>query len=255
MKMRPMILRLRSGSETPLSALRKRGPALTVSSLSLRWRPKTSSHLFALAFAEQAVVDEDALELVADGLVQQRRRHRRIDAAAEAEQHAVLADLRAHRFAGRLDEALHRPARFRAADAEHEVGEDLRCRAACARPRDETAGRRACASSPRSPRRASCPRWRWRENPWAASSGCRRGCSRFRVFASRPLKSGDGLRHVEMAAAIFAARARARLRRRATCRKAACRSRRRGSGCRNRKCACRAAARPWRRRWPGRRRK
>jgi hypothetical protein len=102
MKMRPMILRLRSGSETPLSALRKRGPGVDGEELELEVAPEDVLHLFALAFAQQAVVDEDALELVADGLVQQRRRHRRIDAAAQAEQHALLADLLAHRFAGRF---------------------------------------------------------------------------------------------------------------------------------------------------------
>ena len=61
--------------------------------LQLEVAPENVLHLLALAFAEQAVVDKDALELVADRLVQQRRRDRRIDAAAEAEQHAIRADL------------------------------------------------------------------------------------------------------------------------------------------------------------------
>ena len=44
-------------------------------------------HLVALAEAQQAVVDEHAGELGADGPVQQRRDHRGVDAAREAEQH------------------------------------------------------------------------------------------------------------------------------------------------------------------------
>ncbi len=45
-------------------------------------------HLRGLAFAQQAVVDEDAGELVADRLVDQHGRDRRIDAARQAADHA-----------------------------------------------------------------------------------------------------------------------------------------------------------------------
>ena len=55
--------------------------------------------LVALAGAHQAVVDEDAGELVADRLVDQHRRDRGIDAAGEAADHARLADLGADRLA------------------------------------------------------------------------------------------------------------------------------------------------------------
>ena len=65
---------------------------------------------------QQAVVDEHAGELVADGLVQQRRHHRRIDAAREPEQHAALADLRAYARDGVLDDAAGVPVGGAAAD-------------------------------------------------------------------------------------------------------------------------------------------
>ena len=50
-------------------------------------------HHFCLTRAQQAVVDEDAGELVADRLVQQRGRDGRIDAAAQAEHDLLIADL------------------------------------------------------------------------------------------------------------------------------------------------------------------
>ena len=50
-------------------------------------------HLLALAGPHQAVVDEDAGQLVADRLVDQHRGDRRIDAAGEAADDAALADL------------------------------------------------------------------------------------------------------------------------------------------------------------------
>jgi hypothetical protein len=60
--------------------------------------------LIALAEAQQAVVDEDAGELVADGPVQQRGDHGGVDAAGEAEQHLVVADLLAHPRDGVVDD-------------------------------------------------------------------------------------------------------------------------------------------------------
>src|SRR5436190_21283808 len=88
----------------------------------------TSEHLahdLGFPAAEHAVVDEDAGELVADGFVNERRRHAGIDAAAEAEDHAFVADLRADLFDGLLDVAAHRPAFAAAADVVDEVRDDL----------------------------------------------------------------------------------------------------------------------------------
>jgi hypothetical protein len=47
-------------------------------------------HLLGFVEAQQAVVDENAGELVADRAVDQRRRHRRIDAARKAEDDLLL---------------------------------------------------------------------------------------------------------------------------------------------------------------------
>ena len=48
-------------------------------------------HLVAFAQAQQAVIDEHAGELLADGAMQQRRDHRGIHAARQAQQHPAGA--------------------------------------------------------------------------------------------------------------------------------------------------------------------
>ena len=48
-------------------------------------------HLLGLALPQQAVIDEDAGELVADRLVDQHRGDRRIDAAGQAADHPPAA--------------------------------------------------------------------------------------------------------------------------------------------------------------------
>src|SRR5690606_7328358 len=82
--------------------------------------------LFAFAGAEQAVVNEDAGELLADGLVDERGGHGGIDSAGKAEEHAGffahgLADV-GDRVS---DEVLGRPVLSGAADALQEVANDI----------------------------------------------------------------------------------------------------------------------------------
>ena len=48
-------------------------------------------HLLGLVLAQQAVVDEDAGELVADRLVDEQRGDGRVDAAGERAEHALAA--------------------------------------------------------------------------------------------------------------------------------------------------------------------
>ena len=60
--------------------------------------------VLGLVLTEQAVVHEDARELIADGLVQQRRGHAGIHAAAEAEDDMTAADFLADARARFLDE-------------------------------------------------------------------------------------------------------------------------------------------------------
>ena len=88
--------------------------------------------LVAFVEAHEAVIDEHAGQLVADGLVQQRGDHRGIDAAGKAEQHLALAHLRAHARDGVFDDVADAPQRLAAADLAHEALEQLACPAACA---------------------------------------------------------------------------------------------------------------------------
>ena len=82
--------------------------------------------LLALVQPEQAVIDEDAGELVADRAVDQRRRDRRVHAAGESADDALVgADQLADPGDLGLDEVARRPVGRAAADLEEEVGEDL----------------------------------------------------------------------------------------------------------------------------------
>ena len=81
-------------------------------------------HLIALVQAQQTGVDEHADQLVADGLVQQRRHHRGIHAAGQAQQHLVPAHLRAHARDAVVDDVAGRPGVGAAADVAHEALED-----------------------------------------------------------------------------------------------------------------------------------
>ncbi|ENO87654.1 cytosine deaminase [Thauera linaloolentis 47Lol = DSM 12138] len=80
-----------------------------------------------LAFveAQQAVVDEHAGELVTDGAVDQRRGHRRVDAARQAEDNFLVTDLRADAPHGFVDVVGHVPVVAAAADIVHETPDHL----------------------------------------------------------------------------------------------------------------------------------
>ncbi len=80
-------------------------------------------HQVALVQAQQAVIDEHAGEVVADGAVNQRCRHRRIDSARQTEDDLLITDLRAnalHRFS---DVIAHDPVATAAADLSHKTCE------------------------------------------------------------------------------------------------------------------------------------
>src|SRR5262249_49170119 len=78
-------------------------------------------HALPLALAQQAVVDEDAMELLADRLVDQHRGHGGIDAAGEAADDAARADLAADLLDLLLAEGGHGPVAGGAGDAAHEA--------------------------------------------------------------------------------------------------------------------------------------
>ena len=76
-------------------------------------------------FSEQAVVDEDADELIADGFVQQGGDDGGIDPAGQAADDFGVADLLAHPADGVFDKPAHRPETRALADFVEEVLEEL----------------------------------------------------------------------------------------------------------------------------------
>ncbi|OPF33664.1 cytosine deaminase [Pseudomonas aeruginosa P47] len=81
-------------------------------------------HLVAFVQTQQAVVDEHAGQLVADGLVQQRGDHRGVHATGEAEQDLGGTDLGAHGSDGVVDDVRRGPQRGATADVEDEAREN-----------------------------------------------------------------------------------------------------------------------------------
>ena len=108
-----------------------------------------------LLLAQEAVVDEDARELVADRAMHERRRDRRVDAAGQRADHATVADLGADALDRLGDEGARRSRWARSGRRGTGSCAGPRARSACARPRDGTGCRtRPCRS--RRPRPASC---------------------------------------------------------------------------------------------------
>src|SRR5690606_36340179 len=81
-------------------------------------------HLVAFVQAQQAVVDKYAGQLLADGLVQQRRDHRGIDAAGKAQQYVSAAHLGAHLLDQVFDDIRGGPEVFTAADFQQKARQD-----------------------------------------------------------------------------------------------------------------------------------
>ncbi len=81
-------------------------------------------HGLELVFAEDAVVDEDAGELVSDGAVDEDGGDGGVNAAGESADDAAVADFFADGGDGFVDEALRRPVGVEAADVEDEVAQD-----------------------------------------------------------------------------------------------------------------------------------
>ena len=81
--------------------------------------------LLGLALTEQAVVDEDAHQLVADRAVQQGGRDGRVDAAGQPAQHALVADDRTDLRDRVIDDVRRGPVRRATGDLVEEVLQDL----------------------------------------------------------------------------------------------------------------------------------
>ncbi len=101
-----MILRFCSGSVDALELGQEALLGVRADHLDPHVAGEGAHDLVALAEAQQAVVHEDAGELVADGPVQQGGDHGGVDAAGQAEQDLVVADLAADLRDGVLDDVV-----------------------------------------------------------------------------------------------------------------------------------------------------
>ncbi len=82
-------------------------------------------YLLRFPLPQQAVVHKDTGQLVANRVMDERRRDRRIDAAAETQQHLPLTHLGTDLLNLLLDEVLHRPVRRAATDVDGKIAQQL----------------------------------------------------------------------------------------------------------------------------------
>ena len=108
-------LRFSSGSVTPASRGEEALARVDVDERDVEVVAERLDHLFGLVLAQQPVVDEDARELVADGLVDEQRRDRGVDASGQPADDPLGADLGADPLDLLLDHGRRRPRRTRAA--------------------------------------------------------------------------------------------------------------------------------------------
>ena len=120
-----MMRRFCSGSVTPASSREEPVGRLDVDERHVEVLLERLDHLLGLGHPQEAVVDEDARELVADGAVDEERRDGGVDAARERADDVLVADLLADQLDLLLDELERRPRGRRLAGVEHEVAEDV----------------------------------------------------------------------------------------------------------------------------------
>ena len=125
MNSRPIVLRLVSGSVTPASAVRKRSRASDGVQPRAGRRDEVLLHLLALARAQQPVVDEHARQPVADRALDERGRHRGVDATGQPADRPPVADLLPDRRDRLLDDRGDRPARGDPGDVVQEPAQHL----------------------------------------------------------------------------------------------------------------------------------
>ena len=115
----PLDLRIRD----VLELLEKSLGCIHMDQVHLEGVSERGHHALGLALPEQAIVDEQAGELIADGAVDQDGHDGRVHAPRKGAQDTIPADLTADALHGRVDERGHRPVGARAAEAE-EVPQD-----------------------------------------------------------------------------------------------------------------------------------
>ena len=108
----------------PGQALEKARPGVDADDLDPHVAGEGAHDLIALPQAQQAVIDEDAGQALADGPVQQGGDHGGIHPAGEAEQDLVLPHLLADAGDGILDDVARRPEPGAATDVVDKAGED-----------------------------------------------------------------------------------------------------------------------------------
>ncbi len=121
----PISRRFSSGSSTPLEPREEPVLCLHVDERHLEVAAERLHDLLGLVGAHEAVVDEDAGELVTDCLVHEQRGNGRVDAAGERTEHAVRPHLGADSLHLLLDHGGGRPGGRRVGDPEEEVLEDV----------------------------------------------------------------------------------------------------------------------------------
>ena len=124
MNVSPMILRFCSGSVTPTRFSTKRSAASTWTRLIAELAVEGVDDTLRLLAAQEAVVDEDAGQLVADGFVDERGGDGGVDAAGERADDAPGPDFRADAGDGVGDEVAGVPIAATAADLVEEVIQD-----------------------------------------------------------------------------------------------------------------------------------
>ena len=247
----PIRLRLSSGSLIPASFARKRSCACDVDERHAVVAVEGLDHLLGLALAQEAVVDEDAGELVADGLVHEQRRDGAVDSARERAEHPVAPDGCADPLDLLLDHGRGRPGRgdpgelveevlqhLLAVRGVHDLGVELDAVAlARCRPRTRRSGSQGEPATTSAPAGAATT-----ESPCDIHTVCSR-----REVAEEPAARSPSARSSRTRSCPCG-----RPGRRGRAPSAASRSRCRAWGCRARRSPCRCAAS--RRRRPTRRR-
>src|SRR5947209_3466003 len=87
--------------------------------------PEDFPHRFGFTRPQETIVDKNAGELIANGLLQQRRRYARINAAAQSQDNFLGTDLRANFINGLVCITAHRPIPAATANGVHEIADDF----------------------------------------------------------------------------------------------------------------------------------
>ncbi|OPY89682.1 MAG: hypothetical protein A4E72_01022 [Syntrophus sp. PtaU1.Bin208] len=103
----------------------KLGPGPGETDVHVKMLFEEGPDLIRLVLAEQTVIDEDAGQPVADGLVEEHRRHGGVHAPAQSQDDLCVAHRGADLLHGIPDEGRHGPAFLAAADGEEEVFQHL----------------------------------------------------------------------------------------------------------------------------------